>query len=205
MITLTLKVPVPNTYEPRTWPWLYRHADTLVPKGAHCSAISWLSVDYRVVLDFWLIISYILVEQITLFKWLTKTHESCDHRKIFHLSCWSMLLSQIVIMVTPHISWLILTMRYKECHLWIKPPRLDIVIYQEEMVQYIGCWYHALGVFQVINRKSIDHTQLTDPCEFYTTSFSRNNGKCKYIVISFNEFNMKMLFFYFYHCSACWV
>ena len=52
------------------------YLDTLVHKGAHCWAISRRNVDYRVVLDFCLIISNILVEQSTLFKWPTRTHES---------------------------------------------------------------------------------------------------------------------------------
>ena len=44
--------------------------------GAHCSAIGRRSVDDRVVLDFCLIVSFTLVEQKTLFKWSTRTHES---------------------------------------------------------------------------------------------------------------------------------
>ena len=56
--------------------WLYWHADTLAPKGAHCSAIGRRSVDCRVLLDFCFIVSFNLVEQITLFKWPTRTHES---------------------------------------------------------------------------------------------------------------------------------
>ena len=44
--------------------------------GAHCSAIGRCSVDFRVVLDFCLIVSFNRVEQITLFKWPTKTHKS---------------------------------------------------------------------------------------------------------------------------------
>ena len=43
---------------------------TLVPKGAHCSAIG------RGVLDFCLTVSFNLVERITLFKRPTRTHES---------------------------------------------------------------------------------------------------------------------------------
>ena len=43
---------------------------TLVPKGAHCSAIG------RGVLDFCLTVSFNLVEPITLFKRPTRTHES---------------------------------------------------------------------------------------------------------------------------------
>ena len=46
------------------------------PKSAHCSAIGRRGVDYRVVLDFCWIVSLNLVEQITLFKWPTRTHES---------------------------------------------------------------------------------------------------------------------------------
>ena len=42
----------------------------------HCSAIGGRSIDYRVVLDCCLIVSFNLVEQITLFKWPMRTHES---------------------------------------------------------------------------------------------------------------------------------
>ena len=52
----------------------------LPPKDVHCSAISRHSVDYRAVLDFWLISSYILVEQIMLFK--------CENSRIlWHFHC----------------------------------------------------------------------------------------------------------------------
>ena len=78
-------VPIPYTYETRTWSWLYWHADTLAPKGTHCSAIGRRSADNRVVLDYCLIVSFNLVEQITLFKWPTRTHES-HNTAIFNIN-----------------------------------------------------------------------------------------------------------------------
>ena len=55
------------------------------PKGAHCSAVGRSSVDYRILLYFCLTVSFNLVEQISLFKWPTITHES-RHTAIFNPS-----------------------------------------------------------------------------------------------------------------------